>query len=133
MSQPRQRHRIISTSSKGLRIANYTPAKAPVNVWKAAVQLAASEAYTGPLLEGPVALEVDFFFQRPQRLVWKKRPMSRAWHVAKPDLDNTIKAIKDSLKGIIWRDDAQVSQLAACKWYAAGDEKPRTVVRIRGL
>lgn len=40
------------------------------------------------------------------------------WHTKKPDLDNLIKAVKDSLTGIVYRDDGQICLETANKRYA---------------
>jgi crossover junction endodeoxyribonuclease RusA len=52
---------------------------------------------------GPVALGLRFYFKRP-----KSAPKSRIYPTVKPDLDKTIRAILDALKGIIYGDDSQV-------------------------
>jgi Holliday junction resolvase RusA-like endonuclease len=35
-----------------------------------------------------------------------------------PDLDKLVRAILDSLTGVVWRDDAQVVDIVARKVYA---------------
>jgi Holliday junction resolvase RusA-like endonuclease len=45
----------------------------------------------------------------------------------KPDLDNMIKAVKDGLNGVAWKDDAQVVKVLALKYYG---ESPRADIRI---
>jgi Holliday junction resolvase RusA-like endonuclease len=63
------------------------------------------------VLEGPLVLTVDVY--RPRR---------------SGDLDNTLKAIQDSLKGILWRDDAQIVEIRARRF----DDKhePRVEVEV---
>jgi len=46
-----------------------------------------------------------------------KERFSVAPHVVKPDLDNLEKAIKDSLKGIVWHDDSQIYAVDKMKMY----------------
>lgn len=48
----------------------------------------------------------------------------------KPDLDNVIKAIADSLNGIAYKDDAQVVEVISKKFYS---DKPRVEVIIEDL
>ena len=50
-------------------------------------------------------------------------------HIKKPDLDNLLKFVMDSLggRGIYWKDDAQVYSIIAIKLY---HETPRTVIQI---
>jgi len=45
----------------------------------------------------------------------------------RPDLDNTTKAVLDSLNGVAWEDDSQVQRLVVEKSYGP---EARTTVRI---
>jgi Holliday junction resolvase RusA-like endonuclease len=64
-------------------------------------------------LEGPLSLGFEAFFPHPL----KTKPL-RLYKDSKPDLDNLIKNVKDALKGIAWRDDAQVAHYKRCaKWF----------------
>lgn len=128
VAQPRQRHRIAGGGRQFVQ--NYTPTRDPVNTFKACIQIEAARHFAKHL-EGPVDIQVMFVFPRPGKLVWKKRPMPRVRHIGRPDLDNCIKAFKDALKGIAWKDDCQVCVIWADKWVAAGDESPHTSVVIR--
>lgn len=67
---------------------------------------------------------------RPKNMIWKKRPMPRVPHVKKPDSDNLIKAVKDALTGILWRDDCQVWKEQVTKIYHAGDESPCVKIQV---
>lgn len=132
VAQPRQRTRIRFAGDKAFG-QNYTPAKAPVNAFKASIVQAATEAYSGAPLEGPICLTIRFVMPRPKAMIWKKRAMPRAWHITKPDLDNLEKALKDALKGVTWRDDAQVCRVSKEKVYASGDECPGVEVAIEDI
>lgn len=129
IAQPRQRHRVMTVNGRPMAM-NYTPAKHPVQDFKASVRMAFAAAYSGPPLEGPVKLVAVFVLPRPKRLIWKSRPMPRVLHIAKPDLDNLEKALKDSLNGLAWRDDSQVCDVEKMKFVAAGDEQPGVTVEI---
>lgn len=133
ISQPRQRHRALVTHGGQTITTNYTPAKHPVQAWKATVRLAAQQAHPGPLLQGPVGISIGFVFPRPGRLRWKKKPMPGCWHESKPDIENLVKALLDALTGVCWQDDAQVVLLWASKRYGAGGESSHTMVKIRTL
>jgi Holliday junction resolvase RusA-like endonuclease len=100
-----------------------------VNAFKAAVQMAASQAYSGPPLEGPIGMDLTFIFPRPKS-VPKKYGEGRQWHTVKPDRDNLQKSVQDALNGILYRDDAQICDGFVTKYRAAADEQPHVVVCI---
>ncbi len=58
-------------------------------------------------------LEITFKLLRPKSVSAKKRPDP----ITRPDLDNLVKAVKDALNGVLWRDDSQVIELEAKKIY----------------
>lgn len=104
--------------------------------WRASVQAAALEARQGqPLLEGPLELEVTFVMPRPKGHFdrWGRVRTSKleALPIVRPDVDKLSRALLDSLKAIVWRDDAQVVTKIARKRYQAGDLEvgARVVVR----
>jgi Holliday junction resolvase RusA-like endonuclease len=126
IAQPRQRHAVIAGS-----VRNYTPNEHPVTAFKASCRYAAARAYDGPPLTGPLKLRLKFVMPRPKGLIWSRKPMPSIPHDKRPDADNLAKAVKDSLSGLCWRDDAQVYDLMVSKHYAAGDEQPHVVVTIK--
>lgn len=105
--------------------------------WREHVRAVAAEVSTGALFDGPVELRCAFYLQRPGTLIWKTRPMPTEPCTKRPDLDNLLKAVKDALKGVIWRDDSQVVEIHAQKRYAAGpgygDERARVEVTIEEI
>jgi Holliday junction resolvase RusA-like endonuclease len=62
-------------------------------------------------LTGALELKLTFLMKAPQR------PKHRL-PITKPDLDNLIKGVTDSLNGIMWRDDSQVTKVTAEKLYS---------------
>ncbi len=48
-------------------------------------------------------------------------------HIKRPDVDNLVKHLKDSLTGVYWRDDSQVQIHCAYKLYS---HRPRTEIEI---
>lgn len=132
VAQPRQRHRIVSAGGRTFA-SNYTPAKDPVNNFKATVRMAAAEVLQGPPLAGPLCVDMVFVFPRQKAKVWKSKPMPRYFHVGKPDRDNLAKSLQDALNGLAWVDDAQICAGSIEKYHAAGDEQPHVVVIIREI
>ena len=130
--QPRQRHRIVAGGGRTFAM-NYTPRGDPVNDYKATVRMAATAAYTGPPVEGPLEVAFQFVMPRPKSLRWKSRPMPRLWHATGKDLDNLAKSTLDALCGLLFADDGQVARLVLSKMIAAGDESPRVLVTLERL
>ena len=75
-----------------------------------------------PLESGAVRLELDFYFAKP------KSAKKRIHHTVKPDLDKLARAALDSFTGILYADDAQVSELVLRKLYGLPE---RVEVRFR--
>jgi Holliday junction resolvase RusA-like endonuclease len=128
VAQPRAR-----ATSIGGHARVYEPKDHPIAAFKASVRLAASGAFSGAPLQGPLRVDCLFLFPRPKSLLFKKRDMPRVRHVKKPDADNLCKSVLDSLNGLAWLDDCQVCEMVATKWIAAGDEQPHVLVRVTEL
>jgi Holliday junction resolvase RusA-like endonuclease len=81
----------------------YNPPSA--DAWKEEIK-AAFLAVRKPPITGPARLTLRFSFPPPKGMEIKGLT---APHTKKPDLDNLLKAVMDSLTVIkIWKDDAQV-------------------------
>lgn len=81
-------------------------------------------------LEGAIGAHIVAVFPIPQSTSKKKAVLMRDGqirHTKKIDCDNLAKIILDSLNGIAYKDDSQVSDLFVCKLY--GDE-PRVEVTL---
>lgn len=74
---------------------------------------AGAQPYAGELLTGPVFVRAWFFLPRPKSL-----PRKVSYHLKKPDLDKLLRATKDALTGVLYRDDSQVVSLTGFKAYA---------------
>lgn len=98
--------------------------------------------YDGPYFDSAVKVDVTFYLKAPQTIA--KEPTKRAkpktwekfrrfiaeliWHDTKPDLDNLVKAVFDSISnagynkidksGMVWKDDSLVAELHARKLYS---------------
>lgn len=70
----------------------------------------------------PVMVEVEALFPMPTS--WSKRDRAErdgTYCENKPDLDNIIKAVLDSLNSVAWTDDKTVAILVAQKRWTAGE------------
>ena len=119
--QPRPR-----VSTRGGFARAYVPAKHPVHAYRDAVAAAARAAGAGVHGE-PVSVVIDFVWERPKSHLRKSGVKPDAPVLPRPDLDNTTKAVLDSLNGVAWEDDSQVQRLVAEKSYGP---EARTTVRI---
>lgn len=128
IAQPRQRHAVKFSKRQNRHfVQNYIPGDDPVQAWREHVQIMARQAYQGEPLDGvPISLAVKFLMPRPKAM----RGTDRAWHLTRPDCDNLVKAVKDALTGICWKDDAMVCREVISKEYHAADEQPGASVMI---
>lgn len=110
----------------------YTPDKT-VN-YENLVKFSFLEKYSkGDLLEGDLAIEVKFYFQIPKSTSKKNRELMARnviRHNKKPDIDNCIKSITDALNSIAYKDDSQIVEVRAYKYYS---EDPRAEVYIKEI
>jgi len=110
---PKERPRMSKKSS-----AVYTPQKTKDFEKEVAIWVKMKLPKPWKLLEGAVDLTVDFHFGKPINAKPKRR-----FHTIRPDLDNLVKAVKDSLNGVVWKDDAQVCSLHTSKRFVYGVEE----------
>ena len=116
--------------NKAGHIRMYTPKKS--REFENMVRQRAEQVFKKPL-QGPVSLSICFYLPRPKRLCWKTKPMPAIFHTSAPDGDNLAKAVTDSLSGVAFHDDGQVSKLYVQKMYHAGDEGPKTIIDVEEL
>ncbi len=114
---------------RGNFISHYTPEKTAN--YENLVKLAAHEAMAGKTpLEMPVAIICRFTMPVPASYSAKRTAAclnGAEMPAKKPDLDNLLKAVKDGLNGVAWKDDAQVVSITASKFYG---ESPSATVMI---
>ncbi len=120
--QPRGSKRAMPNRAGGRPLMVDTNAKS--KPWMATVAAAASEAMKGrPLLGGPMQLQVSFCFPRPKShfRTGKNANLLKATapneHDKKPDCDKLLRAIGDAMTGVVYFDDAQISEVLAAKHY----------------
>lgn len=80
--------------------------------WKNAVASAAREAYSGPLLRGPIKLTLAFFRPRPKGHFGSnglnKNGRESPRPISKPDLLKLTRGVEDAITGVVWADDSQI-------------------------
>lgn len=90
----------------------YTPDK--TRVWELIIGAYAQEHKPKELWTGPITCDLVFRLPKPKAHPKHRNPR----HIKKPDLDNLIKSLKDSLEGIIYKGDQQIFCLSAEKRYS---------------
>ena len=91
--------------------------------WQKDVGLIAKTKWPGKPTDNLVALVVTFYMARPKhhrRVNGELKPKAPRHHVVRPDSDKMLRAILDSLTGIVYYDDSQVnaygSKVYADEW-----------------
>ena len=131
---PKGRPRV---TTRGGKARTYTPARTRLWETLAADKFqrdwmgANKSKYHVVPADRPVSLSLEAVFERPQRLSKKKDFAGRIVHDKRPDIDNVIKAVLDSLTtaGVLI-DDSRVESVTARKRYAAKGEGPCVEVEL---
>lgn len=108
---------------KGKKFPVVTADNEKTKPWAQQITATAMVLKQVPLWTGPVSLEVRFNMPKPMSL--PKRRFS--YPTKKPDMDKLLRTVKDALKGIFYKDDAQVVEVLMRKCYA---EVPSVIVTI---
>lgn len=121
---------------RSVRVGNfnrqYDPSEADKRDFLSIVQEYAPETP----INSPIKLDIVFHFSRPKShyRTGKNAHLLKddvsEWHVARPDCDNCIKFVMDSLNKIYWRDDSLICSTSILKRYST---KPRTEITITKL
>lgn len=125
-----------------------------MKAWRRRCSQLIEQEYDGQFFDGPILVDVTFYMKAPLNVSKKPTPKARAktwdafkkfmderlWHSRKPDIDNLVKALFDSIstagynkvdkKGIVWTDDSIVCGLIARKKYSPN---PRIELEIKEL
>lgn len=110
----------------------YLPDDAKVKGWRECVTIAARPHLQPGPLQGPLLVSIAFFFERPKRLLRSKDPDHPIPYDAKPDRDNSEKAVTDALTDLgLWHDDCQAMCGGISKWYVERGGRPGAFVVIQ--
>lgn len=127
---------IYKSKKTGKQMAAITDDCAKSQDWKGSVMAAASVAYDGPLLSGPLFVTMTFYFQRPKgdygagRNSGKLKPSAPKHKTTLPDVTKIVRGTEDALKDIIWGDDAQVVEQKNRKTFCKLGERPRAEITV---
>jgi len=114
---------------RGGAVRTYTPKKTAH--WEAFAASILMDHWRSSPLSCPTSASILALFPRPQRMIWKTKPMEREPYCQKPDLDNVVKAILDAAeKAGVLMDDKVVWSVDCVALYCSGDESPRVELRL---
>lgn len=105
----------------GSQVVSVTDANPNSRDWKNSVRAAARAAYGGELLDGALALHLDFYQPRPAGHFAKhglsKAGREKPYPTGKPDVLKLARGVEDALSGVLYRDDAQIVDEVLTKRY----------------
>jgi len=97
-----------------------------VKGWQLAITAAAVQSRgRSRAFDGPVSVTCTFALPRPSSY-----PKRVVHHVTKPDVDKLARAVLDALAGVLFGDDATVTELHATKGYAFAGCSPGVVITV---
>lgn len=115
-----------------------------IQPWRASIQYACQVQYKGPVITGPVSLEVVFVMPRSKGH-WSKSikkngqllPSAPVEHTKTPDVDKLLRGVLDPLTircgGCVLEDDSIVVSVQASKRYQRAREEVGAFVTIKVL
>lgn len=121
---------------RGMRFPVITNDNPKCKGWQGAVADAAAVGMNGrEPFAGAVTLAMTFYFPRPKghfgtgKNAGILKASAPKRHTVKPDLDKIVRAVKDGMTGVVYRDDAQVDEFTKfAKRYADDGTPPGVVV-----
>jgi Holliday junction resolvase RusA-like endonuclease len=105
--------------------------------WRADVRHACQQAYSGPLLTGPLFMRIIFWIARPKghygsgKNAGVVKNSSPLYPATKPDTTKLIRSTEDALTKILWKDDTQVIMQVAIKKYTT--DKPGADILVEEM
>ena len=112
-------------TSKSGKIILVESSKA-VKPWRESIVWACRQQMPYTPIEGPVAIDVTFCFQRPKHQPKKLR--QTCYCITRPDVDKIERSLLDSLRiAGVYRDDSQVVTVNKAKVYAGSTLSPLDV------
>lgn len=125
--RPKQGDRSRVASAGGRQfVAHYQPAKVKNNAGALALLMAPHRPDTP--LEGPLRLQLTFYFQPPKSMPQKRLALLPLAKDTKPDLDNLAKQVCDVMQATgFYRNDSQISKMTLGKFWS---DRPGLQVEI---
>lgn len=97
--------------------------------WRQDVQDRAVAAMSGrKMMLGPVGVVIDFYLPKP-----KSAPKTKTVCDKRPDGDKLLRAVLDSMTGVVYKDDGQIVSYEVTKRYANDEEAPGVYIEVYSL
>lgn len=110
--------------------------KKEMKIWRSECSKLIKEAFElKELIESRLTIDVTFYIQPPKYIHSKKKLKEKLeaeeiFCGKKPDIDNYLKSLLDSMTGVVFKDDGQVVECRARKLYSL---KPRIEFEIKEI
>lgn len=134
-AQPRQRFRHVETKDGRHINMAYEPKDAAQYKDNLRAQIV-SQAPRLVERDVPIRLVVECYLPRPQAHFNSKgllKANAPKWCTKKPDSDNIKKAVMDSMVGVVFERDENVTDARLVKYYAAPGEQPRVIISVEEI
>ena len=119
-------------TSRGKFAHAYTPAKTK-NYERLASNTYLEKYNYDDQLKGPIEATMECYFPIPKGFTKKVKKFisnNKVYYTKKPDIDNIVKSVLDSLNGLAYEDDSQIIKLSVKKLYS---DNPRVELHLKEL
>lgn len=118
---PQKRHRHNGNKT-------YDPLAGVKKAYKNVIQVQMNQflEHSEHMLCGPIHVTINFFMPLPNSK--SSRKTKGLYHIQKPDIDNLLKFILDTMSGVVYADDAYIFKIESTKFYST---QPRTEIILR--
>ena len=79
-----------------------------------------------PMYHGPLHFDAQFFFPIPKQLHKRIAQIQGTFYPFRPDLDNQLKFLLDTVQGVLYENDSCIASICAKRLYDDGNG-PRTL------
>lgn len=125
-------------TGKPVVVVTMSESTAGLGSWRGAIADAAARAYGSRMFNGPVSVELAFYFARPKghyrtgKHAGKLKASAPAWPTGHNlgDLDKLTRATFDAITGVLVRDDAQVVELTATRRFGTPERMELRLVDL---
>lgn len=110
--------------------------KKEMKVWRSECSKLIEEAFgVEKLAEGSLKIDAIFYIRSPKYISSKKKlrkklEAEKIFCSKKPDIDNYLKSLLDSMTGIVFKDDGQIVECRARKLYSLSPRIEFTIKEI---